>query len=609
MKHSTIKISLVTLLALNTLYAKELTLDTITVTSASKKAQSINNITSNVNVITKEEIQEKNFKTVADAINTVAGINYTSNGGLGQNTSVFVRGFSSNRVLVMIDGIRYNDITSTGGAPFAHLMLADIEQIEIVKGAQSGVWGADATAGVINIITTKAKDGLHGSILAEYGSFQTKKVGALVSYKSDEYYIKVSSQNIDNDGFTAQAPRNSDIDNYEDDSYENTTTNIKFGFNINGSNKVDISHTMIDAQTHYDGFDPITYQPDANALDYSKTKDSFSQINFNHIDSFNEVDIYAKLSVFDRNYPLSSYSKEFDGQVQEYGIKSTITYNKNDFLVAGVDYKGFKHKNDLQEKYNNKAIFITNSNEFDFYGKTIISESIRYDDYDKFDDKLTGKAGIKHFCNIIDGLTASANIGWAYNVPTLYHLYSYFGNSSLDPEDTISYDFTLGYKDFKVTYFNSTTKDMIDYDFSTYSYNNLVGKTKIKGIEVEYSTEVYTDILVSANYTWLDAKNDAGQELRRRPKDTLKLSVDYYGITNLHLGAFGEYVGRRYDKDNKQGEQTGKYTVLNLVANYDINKNFSVYAKVDNLFDKYYQIVDGYASAPLSAFIGIKANF
>ena len=152
-------------------------LDTITVTSATKAKQSIKDVTSNVNVITSEEIEERHYTTVSEALSTVSGINFTSNGGLGQATSVFVRGFDSKRVLVLIDGVRYNDVTGFG-APFADLMIQDIQQIEVVKGAQSGVWGADATAGVINIITKSAKQGLHGFFNTEYGSYDTMKYGA-----------------------------------------------------------------------------------------------------------------------------------------------------------------------------------------------------------------------------------------------------------------------------------------------------------------------------------------------------------------------------------------------------------------------------------------------
>jgi len=603
------KISIVTLLALNTLNANELTLKPITITSATKNKQTLENTTANIAVITNEELEEKNFKTVADAINTVSGISVTNNGSLGQTTSVFLRGMSSNRILIMIDGIRYNDNTGTSGAPFQHLMIEDIEQIEIVKGAQSGVWGADASAGVINIITKQAKMGLHGSIIGEYGSFKTSKVGALVSYKTDKYYMQLSSQNTHSDGFTAQAPRNQDIDSFEDDSYRNITTNLKLGFNFDENNKVDISSTWIDAKTNYDGFNPVTFLADPNSLDYSKTKDSFSQINFHNKNKFAEINLYAKLSVFDRNYPLSAYSQEFDGTVKEYGIKSNINYNEKDFVVIGVDYKAYEHKNDLQNKYNNKAVFITNSNEIDFYGKTIISESLRYDDYDKFNDRTTYNFGIKHFFDALDGLIASINVGSGYNVPTLYHLYSPFGNTNLNPEDTKSYDATISYKDISVTYFNTVTEDMIDYDFATFTFGNLDGKTKIKGIELAYNTDLAEDILASLSYTYLDAKNNNNQELMRRPKDNIKFSIDYYGIPKLHIGAFGEWVGERFDLDNKQGQQTGKYTVVNLVSNYDINKNFSVYAKIDNLFDTYYQSVDGYATAPLSAYAGIKAKF
>jgi len=608
--NKTIKLSLVALFSLSTLNAQDVVLDTITVTSAAKTSQSIHSTTSNISVITKEEIEEKNFTTVSEAVNTVSGISFTNNGGLGKSTSVMLRGFDSKRVLVLIDGIRYNDAAGISGAPFAHLMLDDIEQIEIVKGAQSGIWGADATAGVINIKTKAAKDGLHSSILSEYGSFNTTKIGASLSYKTDDYYIKASSQRVYTDGFTAQAPKDTDIDNYEDDSYENITTNIKAGFNINDTNKINISHTAIDATTDYDSYN------NPNAKVYSKTKDSFSQINFNHIDSFNELDIYAKLSIFDRNYPLG-YTKEFDGEVQEYGLKSTIKYLKNSFLVTGIDYKTFEHKNDLAKKYNNKGVFITNSNEFELLGKTILTQSLRFDEYNKFDNKLTGKLGVKHFFNSVDGLTTSANIGSAYNVPTLYNLYNpRYGNKDLKPENTLSYDITLSYKEISLTYFHSTTKDMIDYyDPDGYSnplpgkYYNLEGNTKIKGLELEYSTEVYNDISLSANYTYLNTKNNDGEKLSRRPKDTVKLSIDYYGISNLHLGVYGEYIGQRYNNNNDKGEQTGKYTLANLVANYAINKNFSVYAKVDNLFDTYYQVVDGYATSPLSAYAGIRVKF
>ena len=149
---------------------------------------------------------------------------------------------------------RYNDITGLSGAPFAHLMVGDIAQIEVVKGAQSGIWGADAAAGVINIITKNPENGVHGSAHIEGGSFKTKKYGATLSAKTDNYYINVSHNVVDTDGFTAQAPKGEDIDTFEDDAYNNKTTSVKVGYNFNETNKIELAHTLIDAEGDYDTF-------------------------------------------------------------------------------------------------------------------------------------------------------------------------------------------------------------------------------------------------------------------------------------------------------------------------------------------------------------------
>ena len=599
----TINLSLLLVALMNQIEAKELQLDTITVTSATNSKQSIADTTSNISVITSDEIQEKHYTTVTEALNSLSGINFTDNGGLGSSTSVLVRGFDSKRVLVLIDGVRYNDITGMSGAPFEHLMIADIEQIEVVKGAQSGIWGADATAGVINIITKSAKNGLHGFANVEYGSFNTKKYGALASYKADKYYIKASSQKVTTDSFTSRAPRGENINRYEKDRYVNTTSNIKFGFHINETNKIDLSHTLIFADSAYDSANPNSYST-------IQTQDSFSSINFNHIDSFNELDVYANRSLFDRNYPQGS-TKEYNGEVYEYGAKSKIHYREKDFFIIGVDYKTFEHKNALKKKYENKAVFATNSNEFNGFldGKTIVTESLRADYYNKFDDKVTGKFGVKHLNGFIEDLIVSANIGTAYNVPTLYNLYSNYGNENIIPENTLSYDASAEYKRLKVTYFESKIKDMIDYDFGISKYNNLSGTSSIKGFEIEYATSITDFLFVKANYTKVEAKNSTNQLLRRRPKESYKASIDYYATDDLYFGANGEYVGKRYDSDNSQGAQTGEYAVVNFTANYDINKNFQTYLKIENALDRYYQVVDGYTTAPRSFYVGLKAQF
>jgi len=548
MTTKTLSLITASLLLTQSTFAEE-TLQDIIVTSATKTTQSLKNITSNVDVITAQDIEERGYTTIAQALNSLAGINFTQNGGLGQTTSIQLRGMDSKRTLVLIDGIRYNDVTGLNGAPFEHIMIDNIFQIEVIKGAQSGVWGADASAGIINIITKKAQDGEHGSFHAEKGSFNTDKYGLSLSKKTKDYSIKMTHNVTKTDGFSAQQTKGKKLNSFEDDGYKNITTSFDLGYNINETNKVDLSHTIIDAKGEYDTFQ----NPDGIAT--NTTKDKFTSFNFNHIDSFNEINLYAKRSKFDRTFTAPNFSGDvettpFKGDVKEYGLTSKIPYGSEDFTLLGVEYKRFEQGDIIQKDFDNKGYFITNSNTLKgfFGGKTIFTKSLHLDTYSTFDNKTTGKIGFKHINDSIKDLTISANYGTAYNVPTLYQLYSPYGLESLNPESTTSFDVTLSYKDFTLAYFDTKIDDMIDFDSTTSKYTNISGTSKISGIEASYQTEIFTDFLFSLNYSHLlKAEDEKGNDLKRRAKDNVKITLDYYGISDLHLGIDAQYVGSRTD--------------------------------------------------------------
>ena len=573
----------------------------ITVSSATKSEQSIKNVTSNVEVISNVELEEKHIKTVGEALNSVSGISVTSNGGLGQQDSLYIRGVDSKRILILIDGIRYNEPTGLSGAPLAQLMIDDVEKIEVVKGAQSGIWGADASGGVVNIITKKPKEGLHGSILAETGSFNTKKYVGNLSAKRDKLFLNINASKITTDGFSAYEPKKSDA-NYgkrgkelglEKDGYENITYTLKSGVNISDNDSFEVVYKNIDSEYEYDssGSDNLT--------NVSYLNHYFKSLNYMHeIDSYN-VKVSASQSKFNRTQ--GSFNAQ--SKVNEFSVVSQINYLEDDSLVMGVNKQNFEDiKNET--KYQTTALFGSNSNRFN---NLVISETLRYDNNNKFSEKITGKLGAKY--NFNNDLYVAANYGTAYNAPSLGNL-NY--TATLKPENTKSLDLSVFYHDFKVTYFKNKITDMIQYISGSWpntQYENLEGETVLKGYEVEYERIINDTLLLSLNYTQLSAKNKDGEDLARRANETLKISVDYYGIDKLHLGLNSEYVGKRYDSDNKQGAQTGKYTVSNVVANYDISKTVKVYTKIDNITDKYYQTVDGYATSARAYYAGVKVSF
>ncbi|MGJ0328898.1 TonB-dependent receptor [Aliarcobacter cryaerophilus] len=607
-----INVSLVAsfLIATNLYSQQTSSLDEITISSATKSEEKLKNVTANVDVITAEDIESRKFKTVAEALNSLSGVSISSNGGIGQTSSVYLRGMDSKRTLVLIDGIRYNDITTPNGAAnFEHLMINDIERIEVIKGAQSSIWGADASAGVINIITKSAQDGTHGNATVEYGRYNSKIARANISHKDENFDAKLSATRVDTDGFSAMTPKGKKAKNYEDDGYENTTANLKLGYNFDENNRVSTSYEIIDTKADMDGYDSL-YNPDPNNKDIAKTKTHLANITYENRNEIALTKVYANYTDIKREY--TSSTPKYKGDIKEYGLNTSIDYLNSSNVTLGADYKDFENKANINKEYNNKGIFISNTNKF-FDDKTIFTQALRYDRYSDFENKTTGKIGIKQY--IINELNISSNYGTGYNVPTIYQLFEPagtsgpVGNINLEPEKTKGYDFGIEYKGFSLTYFNTKVKNMIDWGNG---YENIEGTSKIKGTEIAYKNEVVEDTFLNLSYTNLSAKDSKDKKLQNRPTNKFNFGVDYYGLKDFHFNVNGEYIGTRYSPNINWGNpdvKTGNYTIWNAVVDYDINKNFSTYLKLDNIFNKDYQIVDGYATSQRAAFVGLKASF
>ena len=611
-----ISTSLITslLLATTNLFSVQ-NLETITVTSATKSTQSIKDVTSNIEVITSEEIEEKHFTTVAEALNTLPGVSIISNGGLGSSTTLNIRGSSNNRTLILIDGVKFKDHSSISGTDISTLMITDIERIEVIKGAQSGIWGADAAAGVINIITKSAKDGLHANVNIEAGTYNTNKYTTQVSYKNKDFDLKLDALRLTSDSFSTMANYGDDLNSLEDDKYENTTLNLKGNYYINDDAKVGFSVTDIDSLKEYDssGVNDTTMKNDSQSKIYNL---NYEQAYKNH-----KFLLKADRANIKRDQIGTTWGvKLTDNTTENLELMDNISYNEKDFVLLGfgatkdeIDYtRADETKNNASN--NTKYVYGTNNNNFD---KLILTQSLRHDDFDNFKSKTTGKVGAKY--NVNDDLSFSSNLGTSYSVPLLIQNVNPWGDTNFDIEAEKSKSFDIGfdYENFKVVYFHQDVKDLIDWYDPTLSnyynndavYKNLDGTSTFEGVEISYKRELLSDLVGSANYTYLEAKDENKEDLARRAKDTLKFGLDYYGIRKFHFNVNGEYIGDRYDGANKTGAQTGNYTLWNSVVNYEINKTFSTYLKVDNIFNKYYQVIDGYATAERSAFVGLKANF
>ncbi len=584
-------------------------LEEVIVDAALPSSSSLKHITSDVTLITSEELQSRHYRDVLDALRHHVGFFVTQNGGPGQSSGFFLGGMSSEHILVMIDGIRLNDPTSTKGqAALEHIRLADVDHIEVIKGAQSGVWGADASGGVINIVTKEASKGLHVDAKLEGGSYTTQNGTLSASYANDMYALQAGFDGYKTDGFPPKSDSAFDAGDMERTYFASAKLRPKEGTNLSGH------YRRVVSDFDFEGLNATTWKPEKQHGSADLTfYDAKLEQNFHGI----FLSVYGRRSDFERRYN----GNEYDGSEFEGGVKAH--YN-----VGGGAYDlGISHRKSKMEKSYGKdvdsdirdnAIFgaFTLSTLQD---RLIVNAALRYDDYDAYDDKTTGKLGFKY--RIWKEIAARANVGLGYRAPSLYERFGGDGytlpNEDLKPESTMTYDVSLFGYGASIGYFYNEITDMIDYVFgANYGpghYVNVEGTSKIQGVRFAYDRPV--DVIDSAfglSYEYVDAKDAQDHRLIRRPRHRAVARWDWF-ITDaldfdLNVNYAADYLDDDYSAYPAKRVQMGEYIVWNAVLNYQTDAG-GFYVKVDNIFNEEYQVVKGYNTPETSVYVGMKLHY
>jgi vitamin B12 transporter len=568
------------------------------IVSATRVEQSKQDYTGNITVITSEQLQEKAIQTLPEALDRLAGIPVYSNGGQGTTTSVFLRGHDSKRLLLVVDGMRFNDPASTGGAQWQHLLVSDIERIEILPGAQAGIWGADAAAGVINVITKKAAQGTHGSIAYTLGDLGQKQTQGTIGYANKSFDARVSYTGLSSDEFSSITPiTNREKQNplaYEKDGYRNDTLNAKLGWNIANNQRLEVSAFKADARGNYDGSAPIN----TNYLTYQ-------QQTLGATYHFALADWQFALNAQDGSIDRDFNGSLFNAKTNQQGV----TANRKDDLggwTLGGDTS--EQSSDtmsnagIGKKQRQQGVFVVRTQSFylpQAEHPTIVNLSLRNDDFNDYASYVGKRLGLKQM------LTKEAyfaiNMADTRRMPNLFERFIQYDSTfkagvrsdagSLRPETVESKEVSLGWKDYSLSRFEDKVSDLIDYDFANRNYFNRSGESQLNGWEWKASESLPSLASeISACYTVLDAKTQTGTPLARRPETSGSLGWTYLGFNKTVLGVQSQFVGTRIDSYNtttgQAGYDTGNYWLWHSNASYQWNKEVRLFVKGINLTDE-----------------------
>lgn len=585
-------------------------------------------IGSSTTVIDKEDIKKSGKKSVQEVLRDVCGVTVIQRGSLGGLTNIYLRGSKPGHALVMIDGVEVNDPMATDRSfDFAHLTTDNIERIEIIRGPQSTLYGSDAMGGIINIITRKGKGKPEINVSFETGSHNTFKESAGISGDTEKINYSIYASRLDSEGISRAR------DGSEKDNYKNTTVSSRFGYNVFDGADLNLTLRFTDAETD---IDDGAYEDDPNYTIWNRgfiSKLDFSQ----KINNLWEYKLSFSYNDVRRKYRDEQDSTDTTEDMQSWykGDNKKVEW-QNNLYVADWDIitTGFEYEEERGSSASRDAIWgdsrfeRTTAESKGYYFQNqlepckdlFVTSGLRVDDHQLFGAEDTYKLSSAY----IVSQTASrlkASWGTAFKAPSLYQLYSTenygggsIGDPNLRPDKSKGYDY--GFEQslfdnkitFGLTYFYNKFKNMVDYDMSASKYKN-IGRAQTKGFEAESSFAPTKNLTFKINYTRTDAEDkESGKNLVRRPKNQVAFNINwsFLGKGNLNLNT--DYVGHRWEDPNNTIK--GKhYAKSDLFASFDVSQNFQVFARIENLFDKKYEEVRGYATQGRSFYAGVKANF
>ena len=558
-----------------------------------------------VDYIDQYTIENTNTIDTVQAIARVTGLNVVQSGPSGQQTSVFMRGMNSNHTMVAINGVAIKDHSTTGGL---HDIGADfikhVTGIQVVKGSQGTLYGANAVGGVINFITT---DSYANSISATVGSNNTKGITLKIHRNIDNHSISVIADGTQSDGISV-APSGTEKDGFD---ANNITINTHSKWD-----EVEMRSTLIrrtsDSDLDASGSDDLDYTAENNMNLYQLSSKVTTGLGFYNI-TFSRTE-------YDRDYYNGSEHDEYDSSSNTVLLTNTVQKEKWD-ITPGVEYEEFDGSFNNRGGY--EASVDTGGENIGYFvngnmlvsDKLLVSAGVRQDDPSLFGDYTTYRLGGTY--DLTGAFKLKGNYATSVKTPTLYEKhgsdnYGYNGNPNLQPEEAettdIGFEYTVGDSVLDFVYFTTDLKNLITYASSTYT--NGSGTSNRHGAEVKFNSLIADNVYWRNSATFTVAEDGNGTRVTRRPKWMGLTAIDYKKdswtntVEYLHTGSHLDIDSSTYATITKPA-----VGVVNLHTSKVVNDKSDVVLSVNNAFDKTYDRPDGYAQHGRNILLTYKLKF
>jgi len=609
----------------------------VIVVTANREPTPVRDIGNAFSTVDRPVFEQRQTIFGADVLQDLPGVAISRAGPAGAQTQLRLRGAEANQVLVMIDGIEVNDIAGADEFNFANLTSFDVERIEVVRGPQSALWGSDAMAGVVNVITRKADQPLHGEMFLEGGSFDTLNGGGRIGAKGEQLNASLSGSYLDTEG--TNISRSGD----EKDGYKNFTATFNAGYDPLENLHLDMIVRHTDAENDFDNSD---FGPPVDADNRTEQAQTYAQIRgqLSLFDGFWEQQLRTTwMDTENKTYINSAWDGVQSGEKLGLYYQTALNLTRNDSgeatntLILAVDeeledysqrgvVKPFGNPNRDEDMQNTGLVAQYLAKPLDAWA---LSFSVRYDANSDFDDVTTWRATTSYAFDAT-GTRLRGSAGTGQKRPTFTERFGFFtnfiGNPDLKPEESIGWDIGVDQSLFEdrltieLTYFNEELDDEINsfsFDVAAGGFTavNREGTSERKGIEAALAAELATGLTLAGSYTYVDSRESSPatgltREIRR-PRHMAAANLNYrFARDRANVNLNASYTGDQLDDDFSTFPATrvelDAYTLVNLAGEYALTDALTVYGRVENLLDEDYENLAGFASPGIGGFVGAR---
>jgi vitamin B12 transporter len=566
-------------------------------------------------ILTSDDLARIQGPDLARALQRLPGVTVVRNGGRGGLTSVAVRGAASERVLVLMDGVRLNDVAApAGGLDFSSVSASGIERVELLRGSGSMVWGSDALAGVLHL-TSQVVDGAQASLEAG-GDRQVAGTVAL-GERGPDHRVGLSAAWSTARGFSSAAA------GIEADGFQQLSLSARGELDLTPDWTLFGSARHMRGAAQIDGFPPPDYLL-ADTLERQDTRQTSARGGIEYADGRNSALLSLATSETRRGLLDEAFSPEPFYQTTGRSIRAEargrLAASEAVALVGGGDWERTRFADGLtlaRTRIASGHVFL----EWQPVAGALLTAGGRFDDHADFGGKATLAASAS--VAVAQGWRMRGSWGQGFKAPSLFQLHSDYGNVLLQPERSDSLDAGVDFAGadggLTFTVFRNSSRNLIDFiacppdgtgicaDRPDGTYDN-IGRARQQGLEAEGRAEVGAGLVARLAYAFTSSTNrQTGNRLARRPRHTGTFSLDWQPLAALALGADLRLVSASYD-DPANTRRLGGHAVLDLRASWDVTGDVALFGRIENARDERYQTALGYAQQGRAAYVGVRAR-